>query len=909
MFESSLETERRPLDDFFNPRSIVIIGASTVENSAGHTLVQNLTTQSYQGKVYLVSQDAVSEMAGLPVYQSVTAIAEPIDLAIIVNKGQYVLRAVRECITKEIKAAVITAPDFYELGDYGQELRQQILKEARAAGLRIIGPSSQGVMNPKLGLNATLMKTLPVAGTVGFISQSGAFGAAVLDRSLRENVGFSAFVSTGTMLDVDWGDLIYYLGNDYRTKSIIIYMEAIGNARSFLSAAREVALTKPIIVLKMGRTEAAAQFATQHAGTATGHDEVLNAAFRRIGVLRVTRMADLFYMAETFSKQPRPRGSQLTIVTNAWGPGTLAADSLIAGGGQLTKLSNKTIERLNEILPQHWNRDNPLDILGNATADSYAKTIEILAEEKQGDGLLVILTPQTETDPVRTAQAVIEASKKWRKPLLASWMGGQHIVDADEILNAANIPTFAFPDTAARTFNYMWRYNRNVRSLYETPQLPDDTENDLAAHQYATEVIEGIRQEGRTILTEYEAKVILAAYNIPVLDTRLATTADEAAATAEQIGYPVVLKLHSHTVARKTDVGGVHLNLLNAAEVRQAFAAVQANVTAEQFDGVTIQPMLNLREGFELLIGSYPDPQFGPVLQFGTGGLMADVFDDITHGLPPLTSTLARRMMERTKIYQALQRGASGRAAVDLEILEGMMVRLSQLVAEQPWIKRVDINPFFVSQKQMAVLDVRIHLYPQDTPADQLTRLAIRPYPTQYIDQWTTKKGLDVTIRPIRPEDEPLMVDFHGTLSEKSVYLRYFQALNFSQRISHERLTRLCFIDYDREMALVAEYDNPQSGKTEILAVARLTRMPNSDEAEYAGLVSDKYHGQGLGTEMLKRLINIAHQEKIEAIVAYTLPENTAMRHIFKREGFVLSREHGVTKAELTLRNGQKDTS
>jgi acetyltransferase len=707
---------------------------------------------------------------------------------------------------------------------------------------------------------------------------------------------------------VGWGDLIYYLGDDPKTKSIVIYMETIGDARSFLSAAREVALTKPIIVIKPGRTEAAAKAAASHTGSLTGSDEVLAAAFRRCGVLRVNSIDDLFNMAEVLGKQPRALGPNLTIVTNAGGPGVLATDALITGGGQLAPVSEATMAQLNEILPGAWSHNNPIDILGDAGPERYADAIEIIANDPESDGLLVILTPQAMTDATETAKFIKNkfsrpAKYPFGKPILASWMGGDDVTTGEAILNRANIPTFAYPDTATRVFNYMWRYNRRLSSLYETPSLPSGIDEESFKRFSTGEMLANIRATGRTILTEYESKQVLAAYGIPTVPTRLARSADEAIKVAEEMGYPVVVKLNSETITHKTDVGGVRLDLANADEVRYAYETMERSVTekfsADDFLGVTVQPMLKLNDGYELILGSSPDPQFGPVLLFGTGGTLVEVFKDRALGLPPLNTTLARRTMERTKIYKALK-GIRGRDPVDMAALEDLMVRFSQLVVERRWIEEIDINPLFASSENLIALDARIVLYGRDVTEEDLPRLAIRPYPARHIYTCVAKNGEELTFRPIRPEDEPLMVDFHQTLSEKSVYLRYFRSYNLDQRVEHDRLTRICFVDYDRTIAQVVTHKN-EAGEVEVVAAGRLTRAHARDEAEYAILVSDAYQGMGVGTQLLKRLLEIGREEGVKRVVAYMLPENRGMRHVSQKLGFKFERDADLLKATMDL--------
>jgi acetyltransferase len=890
---------QRPLDVFFAPQSVAVIGATENPGTVGRTLLWNLVTSPFGGTVYPVNPKRASVL-GVKAYPSVSEIPEPVDLAVVVTPPPSIPAIIRECGENGVQGAIVISAGFKEVGAEGAALERQLLEAAQETGVRIIGPNCLGVMSPLSGMNATFATTVARPGSVGFISQSGALCTAVLDWSLKEMVGFSAFVSVGSMVDVGWGDLIYHLGDDPKTRSIVIYMETIGNARSFLSAAREVALTKPIIVIKPGRTAAAAKAAASHTGSLTGSDEVLEAAFRRSGVLRVNNIADLFYMAEVLAKQPSPKGPRLTIVTNAGGPGVLATDALIMGGGELSELSPEAMQAYNEVLPPTWSHNNPVDIIGDASPERYAKALEIAAKDPNSDGMLVILTPQAMTDPTRIAEQLKPLAKQEGKPVLASWMGGVDVAAGEEILNRANIPTFPYPDTAARAFNYMWKYSYNLRGLYETPAMPEDSAAWTPDRKLVQETIAKARGERREILTEFESKQVLAAYGIPVAKTMVARDAAAAVAAANELGYPVVLKLFSETITHKTDVGGVQLNLNNAAAVEKAFAAIQASVAekagAQHFQGVTVQPMVKLKDAYELIIGSSLDMQFGPVLLFGSGGQLVEIFKDRALALPPLNTTLARRMMEQTRIYKALK-GVRGRHAVDLAALETLMVRFSALVAEQRWIREIDINPLLASPDGLIALDARIVVHGAEVALDQIPKSAIRPYPTRYMSRWTMKDGTEVTIRPIRPEDEPAMVGFHKTLSERTVYLRYFHMMNLEQRTQHDRLTRICFIDYDREMALVAEHEG------EILGVGRMMKIHGTNEAEVAAVVSDQWQGRGLGKELLSRLLIVGADEKLEKLTADILPDNREIQRIFTKLGFSLKHdlEDEVVRAEFAL--------
>lgn len=877
------------LDVFFRPKNVALIGASERPGSVGRVVLENLRAGQPEFPIYAVNPNR-STVLGRPCYARVADIPEQVDLAVLTTPAATIPGLIRECAEEGVRGAIIISAGFRETGEAGKKLEMQVLEEARKGNMRIIGPNCLGVMSPLCGLNATFAGSMAARGSVAFLSQSGALCTAMLDWSEREMVGFSSFISLGSMLDVGWGDLITYLGDDPNTKSIVLYMETIGDARSFLSAAREVALSKPIIIIKAGRTEAAAKAAASHTGSLAGRDDVLDAAFKRVGVLRVNNISDIFYMVEVLSKQPRPTGPRLTIMTNAGGPGVLATDSLISNGGKLAEIPPSIIKELDALLPPHWSKGNPVDILGDADAHRYAAALEIVSKNPESDGLLVIMTPQGMTSPTSIAENLRHYATSTGKPILASWMGGPTVAEGVRILTKAGIPMFPYPDTAAKAFTYLWQYADHLRSLYETPSLISDehsTDQKFAADQ----VIEEVRNSGRTILDEAESKKVLSLYGIPTVQTVTALTESEAVDAAARIGYPVVLKLYSKTITHKTDVGGVKLNLRDEESVREAFRSIQESVTAHgsasDFGGVTVQPMVSFKDGYELILGSSTDAQFGPVLLFGTGGQLVEVFKDRALGLPPLNSTLARRMMEQTKIWTALK-GVRGRAPVNTAALEELMVRFSRLVVEQPWIKEIDINPLLASPSGFLALDARIIVYPKDFPAEKLPKLAIRPYPVQYVKSWVAKDNVVVTIRPIRPEDEHRMVDFHQRLSEQTVYQRYFHHMKLEQRIAHERLARICFVDYDRQMVMVAERTNPETGQRQIVGVGRLVKLLNPGEAEFAVVVADDFQNRGLGTELTRTLQQIAREEKIHTIRAEILADNANMISLCRKLGFNL---------------------
>ena len=869
---------RSNLSAMLSPRTIAVIGASEAPGSIGRALMENL--RSFKGGVFPVNSNRKTVL-GQKTLSTIRDVPADVDLAVIATPAKSVPQIVAECAAANVKGAVIISAGFKERGPAGAELENQIL--ARRGRMRIIGPNCLGIMLPHIGLNATFAKPLALPGNIGFISQSGALCSAILDWSLSNQVGFSAFISIGSMLDVNWGDLIYHLGDDPHTRSILLYMESIGDARSFLSAAREVALTKPIIVIKVGHTEAAAKAAASHTGALTGSDEVIDAAFRRVGVLRVDTIAELFDIAELLGKQPRPAGPRLAIVTNGGGPGVLATDALIECGGKLAELSPQSFDALKKLLPPHWSRGNPVDILGDADAQRYEKAVKIVARDQNNDGLLAILAPQAMTDPSATAEKLRSFGKLKTKPFLASWIGGTGVAPGAAILNAANIPTFEYPDAAARAFCAMWRYSRNLDALYETPALSEGVGIKRAS---AEKIIHHARNAGRSLLTEVESKEILATYGIPVVKTRVAKSEKEAVDLAEKIGGAVVLKVHSESIIHKSDVDGVKLNLRGASAVRRAYREIENSLRehgdSTAFLGVTVQRMIE-GNGYELILGSSIDAQFGPVLLFGAGGYFVEIFKDRALGLPPLNRTLARRFMEQTRIFAALK-GFRGQAAIDLAALEDILVRFSQLVIEQHRIKEIDVNPLIASSNDIIALDARILLHGSEVDKKDLPRPPIRPYPAEYI---TTRRigGLAVTIRPIRPEDEPLMVEFHKTLSDRSVQFRYFGALSLKQRTIHQQLRRVCFVDYDREIALVIERKS-RGGQRQLLGVGRLIKEHGLDEGEFAILVGDPWQGKGLRTELLKLLVQIGRKEHLRRILGHIAGDNALMKQVSEQVGF-----------------------
>lgn len=876
-----------PLDPLFEPRTIALVGAKDDVGSVGRTILQNLLSGGSKATIYPVNPKR-ELVLGLRCYSSINLVPVEIDLAIVVIPAPGVPQVIRECVQKGCKTAIVISAGFKELGIDGLRLEQEMLIEAKKGALRIIGPNCLGVMNPHYGLNATFAKGIALPGSIAFISQSGAMCTAVLDWSFQERIGFSSFVSIGSMADIDWGDLIGYLGRDANTKSILIYMETVGNPRSFLSAAREVALDKPIIVIKPGKSAEAAKAAASHTGSLAGADDVFEAALERVGVLRVDTISELFSMANVLATQPRPRGPRLAIITNAGGPSVLATDATIKAGAELAQLSEETIRSCNQFLPSAWSHSNPVDILGDASAVRYEKSLEVVSADSAVDGLLVILSPQDMTDSNGTADSLRRFSGTLKKPLLASWMGGAFVKKGIEMLSQVGIPTFMYPDDAATSFATMWRYQKLLRQLYETPK------GDLKQEQYVSQSIttENVSQlllleqkEKESTLSETSSKEILRAYGIPTIETVIAKTAKEASTIAQQIGFPVVVKLHSTQITHKSDVGGVKLNLNSCQEVEEAFQTIEQTIEMKfgrnAFEGVAVQEMVKEKQ-FELIVGASCDPQFGPVVLFGAGGVFVEVFKDKALALPPLTKTLAALTIDKTKISRAFK-GFRGADPIDVDELQAILVRFSEFIAEQPLVKEVDINPLVITSSGYKALDARIVLYGKN---EKITPLALRPYPREYITSGKLKNGVPFTIRPIRPEDEPKIVEFHKELSEKSVRQRYFSFVSLDKRTAHERLLRICTSDFDKEIALVGEVQGAIAG------VVRLTRV-TATTSDIKLIVQDNVQQMGLGRALLEYALFVAKKEGVKVVVATVLEENYGMLKLAKKYNFEVVEKRG----------------
>jgi len=890
------------LDKIFHPKSVAIIGASDEEGTVGCALMKNFRELGFEGRLYPVNIRK-SEVFGLQAYPSVEQIPETVDLAVIATPARTVPDVVEQCGKAGIKGLIIISAGFKEIGAEGKALEERITRLKKEYDLRIIGPNCLGVIRPSSRLNATFISKMPKPGNIAFISQSGALGTAILDWALHENIGFSNFVSIGSMIDVDFGDLIDYFGTDPKTKSILMYVEGLSDARKFMSAARHFARTKPIIVVKAGKFSESAKAAASHTGSLTGEDNIYDAAFKRAGVVRVDEIADLFNCAEVLGTQPLPKGSNMAIITNAGGPGVMATDSLIARGGKVAKLSPRTMEILNSVLPPFWSRGNPIDILGDAHADRYKVVLEACLDDENIDGVLVIYTAQAVSEPVEIANSIVELVKSkayHNKTMLTSFMGYGAVEEANRVFSENNIPTYTTPEQAIKTYLYMYQYKRNLELLYETPEeIPVDV---MAPKRPLMVILRNVAAANRENLTEAEAKKFLEYYNFPVVETTVARTADEAVCLAAQIGYPVVLKILSPQIIHKTDAGGVVLDLNNEAEVREAFDRIMQR--AKQYDpnaeiqGTIVQKMVK-KTGYEVIIGAKRDPLFGPVILFGMGGVGVELFKDFALGLPPLNQTLVRRMMEETKVYQLLK-GYRNVPPANIKLLEEIMVLFSQLLVDFPQLKEVDINPLFINSEEALAFDARILVDKQEVfeRLEPHQHFVISPYPKKYETTWILKDGRSVLLRPIKPEDEPLWEEMFESFSDESIRYRFFQIL---KETSHETRVRYCNIDYDREIAIVPEIN--ENGRRKILGVARVSLEPGGKTGEIAFIVVDQYQGAGLGTKMVDHVLEICKDMGVEKVYAIMLPDNFRAINLMKKMGFTISyAEDGSVKGTLDLK-------
>jgi acetyltransferase len=880
------------LDSIFKPKRIAILGISPNPQSVGGRILSNLVTGGFKGVVYPVNPTLEAVM-GIQCYPNVQALPNMPDLAIICSDPLEVPTLLQQSGEAGIMGIIVVSAGFKEAGEAGKELEKKveaILK--RFPGMRMMGPNCLGYISPANKLNVSFGNGMPKKGNIAFVSQSGALTTSILDWAIEQKIGFSYLVSIGNTLDVGFGDLIDYLGEDEDTKCIILYIESISDARQFMTASRAFARSKPIIAYKAGRFPESAEVAASHTGALAAADNVYDAAFQRAGIIRIYDIGRIFDVAELIGRKKVPEGPRLAIVTNAGGPGVMATDALIALNGELAKLTEPTLEQLNFNLPPFWSHANPVDVLGDARPKRYAKAVSFVLEDPNVDAVLVILTPQAMTNPSGTALEISKLAEKARKPILAAWLGGGSMREGEGILAEAGIPAYNTPEQAIGAFMTLVEYGKNLKALYETPKdIP--VEFSINRREFRHKFDE-ILKEGNNTLSEATSKYLLESYGIPTTLPQEAGSADEAVALSDQIGYPVVLKILSPQITHKTDVGGVVLNLKTAESVRLAYDVIVSKAAEMRPDadiqGVTVQPMVNQENSVELILGIKQDPVFGAVLMIGTGGIYAELFRDRTLELPPLNENLARRMLEKLKIYPLLQ-GYRGKPPVDIDKLLEVLIRLSYLAADYPEITELDINPLLATPQGVIALDGRVVVTLDRPETEPYAHLALRPYPEEYIKQITLNDGTGVTLRPIKPEDETLWLEMLGSCSKETIYerFRYFFFWN-----SHEVAIRYCFIDYSREIAIVAEV--VKDGRKQLIGVGRILADPDHEMVEYAVLVPEAWQNKKLGSQLTDFCLDISAMWKLKKVVAQTTTHNHRMINVFKRHGFSI---HTDMQSEL----------
>ncbi len=883
------------LERVFNPESIALIGVSEREESVGYGLFKNLISGGFRGKIYGVNPK-INELLGQKIYKSVKEIRGAIDLAVISVPIGIVPSVVRECAEKGIMGAIVISAGGKEAGESGSEREKEIVREAGRIGMRIIGPNCLGIVVPHIGMNASFTASVPPQGNMAFISQSGALCTAIMDWACREKVGFSHVVSIGDMADVDFGDMINYLGDDRNVRSILLYVESLTNVKKFVGAARSVSRVKPIIALKSGKTGAGMEAPDSYTQTLITEDDIYSTIFKRAGIVRVDTIRELFNAAESLSKQPRPLKPNLAVITNTDGTGIMTADALsVRWESELVKLSERTINELENILPPYTNKLNPICMRGDVTSERYARALEVCLGAEEVGGVVIIFTPQSIAHPSDVARAISKVIRKSNtKPIFAVWMGGKSVEEATGILNEAGIPTFGTPEEAVNAFMHMYSYTYNLKLLQETPRPI----NGRFEKKRAESVIESFLKEGESkILPELDSKAIIASYEIPVNHTEVATTPIEASQVAKELGFPVTLKIHSPDVTDKSNMGGVALDLHSEEEVSNAFDRIVYNVKRIKRDasilGVTVQPMIT-EKGFELILGAKKDPIFGPVIAFGAGGEMTEFIKDVAMAIPPLNSTLALRLMEKTRIFNLLSNGFRNIPPANMDALVNVVVNFSELIVDFPEITEADINPLYVRGEHILALDARIKVERAEEKPPH--HLIIAPYPSQYESYYTLKDGTVTLLRPIRPEDEPLILELFNTFSKETIVYRFFHVIKVT---THEQLVRFTQIDYDREIAIIAVCQPP--GRERIFGIVQLIFEPGEEKAEFAIVVGDPWQGRGLGAKLMEVCVSIAKQRGVRLLWGEFIPGNMPMINLSKRMGFNIENRDGSVYAELKL--------
>jgi acetyltransferase len=893
----------------FAPQSVALIGASQRPHSVGATVLRNLTESGFKGAVLPVNPK-YADLAGLTCWTDVTSLPQTPDLAVICTPPATVPGIIRELGMRGTRAAIVLTAGLGASVDHtGRTLKQAMLDEASPWLLRILGPNCVGLLVPGIGLNASFAHTGALPGGIAFVSQSGALVTGVLDWANSRGIGFSRFISLGDSADVDFGDVLDFLASDIETRAILLYVEDIRHARKFMSAARAAARSKPTLVVKSGRAPEGARAAASHTGALAGSDDVYDAAIRRAGMLRVMTTEDLFGAVETLARAHPAGGERLAIMTNGGGPGVMATDALICDGGKLAALSRQTRDQLDGLLPATWSHGNPVDIIGDAPAERYIQTLEVLLKDPQADAILFIHAPTAIVPSLDIANAIVPLAKAASRNILACWLGGDAVARARRIFTEAGIPSFDTPEEAVRGFMQIVQYRRNQQLLMQVPPANHVSlvPNRATSQAIVKKVIEAALSSQRDVLSEPESKVVLAAYGIPVVETRIVASVDEAVRVAPEIGFPVAIKILSPDISHKSDVGGVVLDIESVEAVRVAAEAMNRRLNQLRPDarlqGFSVQAMARRPEAHELIVGVTTDPVFGPVVLFGAGGIAVEVMADHTIGLPPLNMVLARDMVSRTRVARLLA-GYRGRPPADIDALCRALVQVAQLTIDIPEIIELDINPLLADSRGVLALDARIKVAAWPSGVSGLDRLAIRPYPVE-LEQWIEWEGQPLLLRPIKPEDGQAHIAFFAALDPEDVRYRMFTGV---RELQPAQLMRFTQIDYDREMAFIATRRRPD-GESETLGVARAVADPDNQQAEFAVVVRSDLKGKGLGPILMTRLIDYCRRRGTGELVGEALAHNSRMLKMMNRLGFDLKSipGEGLMRLHLALRPRQEE--
>ncbi|TXI75602.1 MAG: GNAT family N-acetyltransferase [Dokdonella sp.] len=876
--------EHHYLTTLFEPKSVAVIGASDRENSVGNVLFTNILNSGYKGRLYPINI-AHDTIQGVQAYKTIEEISARVELAIVVTRPQTVPKIIEQCGRNGVRNAIVITSGFAEAGHSGAALERKMIEIARSYDVRLLGPNCLGIIRTSLGLNATFARVHANVGHLAMVSQSGAICSAVLDWATSNRIGFSSVISLGGTADVDFGEILDYLIYDNLTHYILLYVEGIRDARRFMSGLRSAARIKPIVLLKAGRHAGGLAAAETHSGMAAGSDIVFEAAVRRAGVVRVKNIGQLFYAAKALASKFRPQGKRLAIVTNGGGPGAMAADRAGDLDIPLADLSPATMQALNAALPQTWSQRNPVDIEGDATPKRYHDAILAVAEDTGVDGVLVMLSPQAMTQPMEVAKAVVEVDLLTEKPILTCWMGEDQVYQARALLEDSGIPSFRMPETAIELYYHISTYYWNQKLLLQTPA--PISKHARPETEGAKMLIEAVLHERRKLLSEMESKAILRAFRIPVAQTMVAHTPTEALLLAEQIGFPIAMKIDSPDILHKSEVGGVRLNIGNAPAARNAYhdiiETIRKRHPTARINGVSIEPYLARPNGRELMIGVSRDRVFGPIITFGAGGTEVEVFSDRAVALPPLNRFLARDLIASTRASKLLS-DFRNMPSVNMEALEDALLHVSQMICELPWLQELDLNPLIVDEHGAIAADARILIDHAAPSGDRYSHMAIHPYPVHLIQDWELPDGSVVTIRPIRPEDAEREQQFVIAMSDESRYYRFMDTI---RELTQTMLVRFTQIDYDREMALVATIPS-DDGKELQIGVARYVTNPDGETVEFALAVADEWQKHGVGRKLMSALIDCARSKGYRAIVGDVLSMNTKMFSLMSKLGFTI---------------------